>query len=370
MTTFPRVMMPVLGMFLWICMLFGATAQAPATPAPEPAVAAPPPQELVIGTRQVPPFAFQNAKGEWDGLSIGLWREIAERLKLKYRFEDAGTVKELVSGVTDKRFDAGVAALTVTEERERLLDFSHSFFNTGLAIATTPSTRSPVLSALLSFFTWETLGIIAAVIGGIVLIGLILSIVERRAGNGDFDSASEGLWGSMTMFLTSQFTAPEPKSWVGRMLAVLWVIISIGAMTFLTGIVTSALTIQSLEGQVRGLADLPKLRVGAVKGSTGNQWLSDERIRATQFEAVPAGLAALIEGKLDAFVHDAPLLQYLARGEFEGRIVVLPDNFAPQDYAIAFPDGSALREPVNRELIAIKRSDAWKKRVFETLGER
>ena len=69
-------------------------------------------------------------------------------------------------------------------------------------------------------------------------------------------------------------------------------------------------------------------------------------------------------------VYDAPILRYLAQNDFSGRIVVLPVNFAPQDYAFALPEGSVLRRPLNQELIAIKTSDVWKKRVFEYLGER
>jgi ABC-type amino acid transport substrate-binding protein len=328
------------------------------------------PRELVIGTRTVPPFAFKGPDGEWTGISIELWRQIAKSMNLEFRFEDAGAVKDLVDGVTSRKFDAGVAALTVTEERERSLDFSHPFFSTGLAIAAQPVNTSPVWQALRSFFTWESLVIVAAVIAGVLLVGYLLKYVEARKGNGDFDQASEGVWGALTMFLTSQFTAPEPKSAMGRALATAWVIVSIGAMTFLTGVVTSALTVQSLEGRVRGLADLPRLRVGAVAGSTGAQFLTAERIRATGFENVAEGLKALAEDRIDAFVHDAPVLQYLAKTEYEGRVMVLPENFAPQDYAIAFPDGSPLREAVNRELIAIKRSDAWKQRVFDYLGER
>jgi ABC-type amino acid transport substrate-binding protein len=125
-----------------------------------------------------------------------------------------------------------------------------------------------------------------------------------------------------------------------------------------------------LQGRVRGLSDLPTMRIGSVANSTGMQWLGDERIRASAYPDVAAGLSAVVEGKIDAFVYDAPVLQYLANTDFNGRILVLPDNFAPQDYAIALQEDSALRKPVNQELIAIKRSDVWKKRIFEYLGER
>jgi polar amino acid transport system substrate-binding protein len=327
------------------------------------------PRTLVVGTRVVPPFAFKDKRGEWQGISIDLWRDIAGRLRLDYRFEEAGTVKELIDGVASKKFDAGVAALTVTEERERRLDFSHPFFSTGLAIATAPSANSPVWSALAGFMTWEMLAIVAVVFAAIVAVGVLIWLVERRT-NAEIDSAGEGFWASLSMLLTSQFTEPEPKSAAGRTFAALWVVVSIVLMTFFTGVVTTALTVQSLQGRVRGVSDLPAMRVGAVTGSTGFQWLSDERIHAGEYANVADGLEAVVAGKIDALVYDAPVLQYLAKNDYGGRILVLPDNFAPQDYAIALPEGSTLRRQVNQELLAIKSSEIWKKRIFEYLGER
>ena len=340
-------------------------------PAPVAAVVEEPalPKTLTIGTRIVPPFAFKDGGGRWQGISIDLWRDIARRLKLDYKFVEAGTVKEMIDGVVAKRFDVGVGAITVTAERQRRLDFSHPFFTTGLAIATAPSDDSPVWSQLKAMLSWQWLIAAAAVFGAILVVGFLIWLVERRS-NAGVDTPSEGFWSSLTMLLTASFTSPEPRTLVGRTLAALWVVISLVTLTFFTGVVTSALTVQSLQGRVRGLSDLPHMRVGSVTGSTGTQWMRDERIHTTTYVTVIDGLNAVADGKIDAFVYDAPILRHLAQHDFEGRIVVLPDNFAPQDYAFALPEGSVLRRPLNQELIAIKTSDVWKKRVFEYLGER
>jgi ABC-type amino acid transport substrate-binding protein len=317
----------------------------------------------------VPPFAFKDGSGNWQGISIDLWRDIAGRLQLAYRFEETANVKDLIDGVADKKFDAGVAAITVTEERQRRLDFSHPFFTTGLAIATQPSNESPVWSALSAMFTWTWGAVALGVFAAIVAIGYLLWFVERKA-NTDMDRPSEGFWSSLTMLLTASFTSPEPRTLVGRTLATLWVVISLVLLTFFTGVVTSALTVQSLQGRVRGVEDLPRMKVGGVGGSTGMQWLSGARIPATSYANIPDGLTAVAEGRIDAFVHDAPILQHMAQKEFKDRIIILPDNFAPQDYAFALPTGSPLRRAINQELLAIKSSDIWKKRLFEYLGER
>ena len=374
-----RLILAVAVFFLTLGLATAAPAhkgKKPPPPQPKPApVAAPveqpptPPSQLIIGTRIVPPFAFKDGGGKWEGISIELWRDIASRLKLDYKFVEAGTVKELIEGVVAMRFDVGVGAITVTEERQRRLDFSHPFFTTGLAIATAPSSDSPVWSQLSAMLSWQWLMIALAVFSAIVLVGFLIWLVERRA-NETMDTPSEGFWSSLTMLLTASFTPPEPRTFAGRTIAALWVVVSLVMLTFFTGVVTSALTVQSLQGRVRGISDLPHMRVGGVTGSTGMQWMREERIRATAYVTVIDGLNAVAQGKIDAFVYDAPILRYLAQTEFDGRILILPDNFAPQDYAFALPEGSVLRRPLNQELISIKTSDVWKKRVFEYLGER
>jgi Bacterial extracellular solute-binding proteins, family 3 len=92
-------------------------------------------RELVIGTKEAPPFAMKAADGAWEGISIDLCRRVADEKKWRYRFVEVQTVPELIDGVATSKFDVAVAALTVTPARERRLDFTASFFSTGLGIA-------------------------------------------------------------------------------------------------------------------------------------------------------------------------------------------------------------------------------------------
>src|SRR5215813_9102523 len=45
-------------------------------------------RELVIGTKVAPPFAMKAQDGTWYGISIDLWRHIAEQIHLRYRFQE------------------------------------------------------------------------------------------------------------------------------------------------------------------------------------------------------------------------------------------------------------------------------------------
>jgi len=41
--------------------------------------------QLIVGTKIAPPFSMKDTNGEWEGISIELWKRIAEELNLKYR---------------------------------------------------------------------------------------------------------------------------------------------------------------------------------------------------------------------------------------------------------------------------------------------
>ena len=54
--------------------------------------------------------------------------------------------------------------------------------------------------------------------------------------------------------------------------------------------------------------------------------------------------------QLDALVDDAPTLTSLVEANHAGSIDILPRTFQRQDYALALPTASPLREPINQIL--------------------
>ena len=95
-----------------------------------------PPQarELIIGTKVAPPFAMKAEDGTWRGISIDLWRHVADQIHLRYRFQET-TLKGLTDGLAAGSLDVAVAALTVTGPRQRIIDFTQPFYSSGLGIA-------------------------------------------------------------------------------------------------------------------------------------------------------------------------------------------------------------------------------------------
>lgn len=159
-----------------------------------------------------------------------------------------------------------------------------------------------------------------------------------------------------------------PVTLGGRFVALVWMFGSMIIVASFTAAITASLTVGQLGGKVQSIADLSSVSVGVVQDSAGAEELADRQISARRFESVEQGLRAVSGGRIDAFVHDRPLLRYAVRQSHQGEVEVLKDEIGRQDYGIALPPGSALREPLNRALLARVRSADWENLLSRYLG--
>jgi len=142
-------------------------------------------RELVIGTKEAPPFAMKAADGTWQGISIDLWRRVADQLHLHYRFAEEPDVQGLIDGVAAGKFDVAVAALTVTAGREQILDFTQPFYATGLGIAVPAGGEASWLPIIRTMTSFGFAQAILALIGLALAVGFLVWLFERRH-NEDF----------------------------------------------------------------------------------------------------------------------------------------------------------------------------------------
>lgn len=338
-----------------------------------PSLAAANEPDLIVGTRHAPPFSMKDSNGEWIGIGIGLWRVIADDLKLSFEFREL-EIDELLEGLHDGSLDVAVTSLTITTERERKVDFSHPFYWSGLAIATPAQFEVGVLGVLKGFATMRLFRALALMIGLVWLAGALVWFFERHRnpehfGGGTLRGMGEAFWWAAVTMTTVGYGDKAPRTAGGRIFAMLWMCASLVLISGLTAAIASALTLGNLQPKINGLDDLRRYRVATVKGTTSHVWLERNGIRTREFSSAQAGLGAVAQGQIEAAVYDAPILQYLAVNEFEGQIRVLSKRFDPQMYALAMQHGSALREPVNRSLLRHLAGSSWLDQVRSHIGE-
>ncbi len=337
----------------------------------------PPPADdrpiLIVGTKEVAPFAMKNPDGSWRGISIDLWKAIADELDLKYEFREQ-PLEKLLNGLKTRELDAAVAAMTITTEREEFMDFTHPFYNSGLGIAVSPQTERSWVSGLFSLLlSWEFLQIVAALVVTLLIVGLLVWLFERRHNAEQFGGRGakglySGFWWSAVTMTTVGYGDKAPKTLPGRLVALIWMFSSLIVISFFTASVATMLTVSRLESPIQGPDDLPDVRVATVADSTSEEYLRAHHIPFRAYPEPLDALEAVARNERDAVVYDMPTLRYLSKHELDEPLDVLPRRFDRQNYGIGLPQGSPLRETINRVLLRKISEPEWDDSLFRYLG--
>jgi polar amino acid transport system substrate-binding protein len=329
-------------------------------------------RELVIGTKEAPPFSMKAKDGTWQGISIELWRRVARENDLRYRFAEESNVQDLLDGVVAGKYDIVVAAMTPTAAREQTVDFTQPFYASGLGIAVPVAGMAgwlPVVRAMTSF------GFLQAVMGfvGLALVaGFLIWLFERKGnesfGGGMTKGLSSGVfWSASTM--TQRHTGSfNPQTVPGRIVAVFWMVASIVAIAVFTAGITSALTTRQLRGTIHGIGDLSSVRVGVIARTSAEDTLDRLRIAHRGFASLQESIKALQVGKIDALVHDRPLLAWAIRKDASLSIELIDATFGPQNYAFVIPEQSPFRKKLDIAILGAVHGEWWAHILFQYFG--
>ena len=330
------------------------------------------PDKLLVGVVDAPPFTMKTPDGRWEGLSIELWQAIAQKLGVEFDLREY-TPEQLMDAVNRGEVDV-IPALAATEEREILMDLSLPFLRSGSAIAVpAEATRLSWLRFAGRLVSLNILPVIGLLIMMSLAAGAIAWLFERRRnpdmfGGGTLRGIGSGIWWAMVTMTTVGYGDKAPKTFGGRMVALIWMLTSIILIASFTGAITTSFTLGELKGKIRGLSDLPNVRVGSLAESESLNFLSKRGISVLPFENIKDGMQAIVDKKIDAFVFNESILKHLARTEFPGRVHVLAGTFDHYYVSMAVPSGSPLREPLNRALLKILTQDDWPRLVESYMG--
>lgn len=327
--------------------------------------------ELLIGTKVAPPFAMKDADGQWSGISIDLMQLVARELNTRVQWQETD-LAALIDQVESGQLDASIAALSITTARESRIDFSHQYFGSGLAIVTPKKFQSGWKNALKALVSPQFLATIFLLCAVLSCVGIVMWLLESRRNREQFgDSAARGIgngfWFAAVTMTTVGYGDKAPITFAGRLVSVIWMFAALILTAFLTAQLTTILTAQQVENVVQDISDLPGARVGNLQHSSSTDYFSDKNIAVEGYTTVEAGLQAVADNKLDAFVHDQPLLQWLI-GNSHSELQLLPHLFDPQGYAIAIAQNSSLREDINIALLKILASSEWTSLKSQYLG--
>lgn len=318
------------------------------------AARAQPEQKLRVATKPLAPFVI--IEGETPrGFSVDLWNEIARRLDLDYEWVIYDTVAEILEAVVSGEADVAIAGISMTSERELLVDFTHPFYDAGLQIMV-PANRTSFIQGVIQQFTSP--GLIAFMLIGIAAAFVMSNIVyftERRHDpdfqNGYLRGLWEGFWWMTSMVVSGEHPEGGTHKTYRRLMTIAFWLIGLFLIVQFEANITADTTVNKLASDIGGPNDLPGKRVVTVAGTTAARYLDDKNIRYIAVENIEDGYTLLENNQADAIVYDAPVLRYYAIAGGNGKVGVVGAVFKPEKYGIALAKGSEWRKPVNEVLL-------------------
>lgn len=325
-------------------------------------------KKLVVLTKPIAPFVMQNPDGRLAGFSIELWDALAAQMGWQTEYRYLPDLKSLLSSIQAGDGDAAIAAISITSDRETVMDFSYPYFESGLQIMTasveagTLQKTWSVVKRLVSTRDFRSALLTLALL--LLVFAHIIWWIERDRNPSFSRKYPAGLWDAIYWALVTVTTVgygdKTPRSPLGQVVAL--ILIFFGYLTFAwyTATVASSLTVSQLEGAVLGPGDLAGKQVATVAGSTGEQFLRHlPQVHVLTYALIDEAFPALLAGQVDAIVYDYPSLSYFTQHEGKGKVRLVGPVFQRESYGIAFPQGSPLREQVNRALLGIRESGLY-----------
>jgi polar amino acid transport system substrate-binding protein len=333
------------------CLVSGSDAAAQ-QPAP---TAAPQRPVLRVATGEAPPFVLRRGDAP-TGFSIDVWNAITQRLGVQTHFLDLGRRSDdaQLEAVRRGEAEAAISAIVMTPTRERLVDFTIAYYDSGLQIGVAPdgSGRLSLLRALPLAAVGDLLAAGAVIL---VVLAHLLWLVERRENplfqRGYLRGVGEGVWGVIMIIATGEFGDRESSRVAKRIvIAGMW-LFGVVLIAQFTATVTSSLTVQQLQSSIRGPDDLPGKVVITSPGSIAAAWLQEHGLPFRPVTTADEALRLLRSGEAQAVVYDAPTLRYWAKTFGLDQMLVVGPVFHPEKYGIAVAPGSPLRKEINAVLL-------------------
>ena len=232
---------------------------------------------MCVATGRIAPFVIPEG-GRLTGFSIDLWNELARRLRVEFAWTDVGSVADQIQAVRRGTADVAISAIAITEEREKTVDLSHPYFDSGLQIMVPARSERPLLDSIRSL-PWAA---IAQLVGAAILIMLVLAnaiwLIERRSNprfrNGYVRGIGEGLWGSTLIIATGEHSDRDAPGVLKRVLVASMWLLGVVLIAQLTATVTSSQTVQRLQSSIQGPGDLPGKTIATAPGSIAAEYLT------------------------------------------------------------------------------------------------
>nr|XP_021501197.1 glutamate receptor ionotropic, delta-2 [Meriones unguiculatus] len=331
------------------------------------------------------PFVMvsENVLGKpkkYQGFSIDVLDALSNYLGFNYEIyvapdhkygspQEDGTWNGLVGELVFKRADIGISALTITPDRENVVDFTTRYMDYSVGVLLRRAEKTVDMFACLAPFD---LSLWACIAGTVLLVGLLVYLLNwlnpPRLQMGSMTSTTlyNSMWFVYGSFVQQGGEVPY-TTLATRMMMGAWWLFALIVISSYTANLAAFLTITRIESSIQSLQDLSKqtdIPYGTVLDSAVYQhvrmkglnpferdsmysqmWRMINRSNGSENNVLEsqAGIQKVKYGNY-AFVWDAAVLEYVAINDPDCSFYTVGNTVADRGYGIALQHGSPYRD--------------------------
>ena len=291
-------------------------------------------QTLQVQTIERPPFVMEQ-EGVLTGFSIELWDEIAQVNDWEYEFQVTDTFTELLRAPQVGDADLAIANISITADREEIMDFSAPIYDGGMLMIVSQGSGSNVfINALTNKLFFIPL---------LVFIFITTCAVLLLSQVGPKRSAREA-YRILIGF------GKDYKRGAERLVAMVWYTVALAMLIIMTVEITTVTILTEQNESITSVSDLAFKKVGVIQGSTSEAYLRSINVKTDSYAKIIPLFNAIESGSLDVVVHDAPVISHYVKTQSDGNVRIAGDLFNKEQYGIALPTGSVYTEQINQTL--------------------
>ena len=321
---------------------------------------------LKVGVSGSAPFVIQEEGGS-SGISLQVWRRIAEDNNLSYRLIQQATPQKGILALNDGKIDLLVGPISVTPDRLNLpgVDFTQPYFigKEGILLPLKPST---LLNRLQVFLGWAVLSSVLVLITVLLVVGSLIWLAERRSNSEQFPAQplpgiASGMWFALVTLTTVGYGDKAPITRIGRGLTAIWMVTSLIAVSSLTASLASAFTLflsGDTNNSITDPAQLSGQRAAVLEGTSGAELARQRNMRIVPAKTLTAAIDHVLMNRAEAVIFDRPAIRFHLKNNPELAVQLAPFTLAEQTYGFAFRTGDPLRTPLNISILKLQRSGA------------
>ncbi|MBN1199318.1 MAG: transporter substrate-binding domain-containing protein [Bacteroidales bacterium] len=328
------------------------------------------PGELKVGVSEIPPFVMFDG-AQILGVSADLWRNIADSLKVQYTYVRFSNYLDLMEAVKQGNVDITINPVTLTDTRLHILRLSIPFYTSRLGLAERPSTNIPLITVFFSLLNWRTLQLIVMLFIVVFIFAIFIWLAERRKNPKEFRKnhrgISDGIWWAFVTMTTVGYGDKIPKTKLGRLLTLVWMLYAIALLFSFTAEISSELTVTKLQDGISSVDDLRKMKVGTLEQTGFASFCRINHITYTPFTDLKKGLDAIKEKQIEAFVGDVATLEYCFEKYKLGRgLEITPSSLNEQYFCFAANKRhQELIDEINPVMLNITESAEWVEIIYK-----